>query len=768
MFCSVCGKQLEDGARNCPVCGTVIPQGYYGAADTGSGKRHVPGNRKRHVPGNGQSQASGNGQSPVSGNRQVPGTENGQIPAQDKGKKKKIVIIAAVVAAIVCIAVVCFVLLRGRSQDKVIADYETALNDKDKDEMLKLMFPKEKQKSGKQLFKDGDIDLVTWSVNTRNKCGNVELKLKSVEEADNRDKELKTDLDDILFDELGIKYDKLVIAQLDASGSKDSGDDLSEVILYKVEDDWYILPGCLQYVDTKRQREDIEQAKNIKSALEACLEDEQVRADMGSYINVAISVGDDLQYLPTSFRNAWDVNISGELKPRYTEYGACDYSFKLDVNMNITVYISSKESVDEWQIVPYIAEEYYTGEISDDDDKTDNTADKEFSYVRLVNENSPLLGYWQGEHCGVYIGYNTTGGTEGFTVYYVLGYQDYGILNHLEWTCSGGNSKIIFENENKDIESYTITVKDENNIVIEDYYDERYELTRQDFDESVREWYAGDWVGTGGGLTEAGDKCSLAVCDECGYLHNVDYAGEYHDNCVIELFNGLTLHYMFPRQGLYVDDFEEIRWYGETYTLKDGGGLYCESYITGDNYEYYEYVKADSEEAQRLEVFNAYKQYIKENHDIDNEYASYCFLYIDDDDIPELIYDNSADGSAAILLTYNDGVVREGSVSCRGFGFYYREKGNWFTYDNPHNMEGDGGAGHIQDGNVVTDHTFDYHVEFDEEGYGERVFTINGKDYSEDEFNDVWAQTIGSDGTEKELEGIEDTLEKAFETFYGE
>lgn len=269
-------------------------------------------------------------------------------------------------------------------------------------------------------------------------------------------------------------------------------------------------------------------------------------------------------------------------------------------------------------------------------------------------------------------------------------------------------------------------------------------------------------------MAETGEKCSLAVCDECGYLHSAGYAGEYHESCVIELFDGQTLHYMFPNVGLYVDDFEEIRWSGEDYRLEGDEGLYSDSYITGDNSEYYEAVRAGSEKAQRFEVLGAYKQYIIENYQLNGEYVSYCFLYIDDDDIPELIYDNSDDGSAAILLTYKDGVVREGSVSCRGFGFSYREKGNWFTYDNPHNMEGDGGAGHIQDGNVVTDHTFDYHVELDEEGYGERVFTINGKDYSEAEFDDVWAQTIGSDGSEKGLDDLEDTLEKAFETFYGE
>lgn len=53
---------------------------------------------------------------------------------------------------------------------------------------------------------------------------------------------------------------------------------------------------------------------------------------------------------------------------------------------------------------------------------------------------------------------------------------------------------------------------------------------------------------------------------------------------------------------------------------------------------------------------STYKKYLEENPRVDDSY-SYAFIYVDEDDIPELVVDTGVEASGCQILTYHDGTL---------------------------------------------------------------------------------------------------------------
>lgn len=127
---------------------------------------------------------------------------------------------------------------------------------------------------------------------------------------------------------------------------------------------------------------------------------------------------------------------------------------------------------------------------------------------------------------------------------------------------------------------------------------------------------------------------------------------------------------------------------------------------------------------------DAFIYYLENESDVENQ-EGYMLIYLDDDDIPELVECGIGEASGSRIINYADG---EASITqLRRLGFEYVEYGNilnnsngnmGFYYDNIYE---------IQDGvmTLIAEGTY-------EDEYGEGVYecTWNGKSVSEREYND--------------------------------
>ena len=112
-------------------------------------------------------------------------------------------------------------------------------------------------------------------------------------------------------------------------------------------------------------------------------------------------------------------------------------------------------------------------------------------------------------------------------------------------------------------------------------------------------------------------------------------------------------------------------------------------------------------------VLPAYKAYISENYG-NESYCVYNLIYIDEDNIPELLLDNSGDGRGTELLSYQNGKVFNSSVWCRGYGFKYLPKENIFYAYGVYLGDEFGMVAHLECGVLVENHSDD--LDFDVDG----------------------------------------------------
>ena len=97
-------------------------------------------------------------------------------------------------------------------------------------------------------------------------------------------------------------------------------------------------------------------------------------------------------------------------------------------------------------------------------------------------------------------------------------------------------------------------------------------------------------------------------------------------------------------------------------------------------------ITEDSQETSRVEVEQALQLYLEYINDLRNTaylndfYGSLSLVFINDDDIPELVIDRSYPYNGVIICTVSNGAVQTILAEGGGGGINYIEKGNKFTY----------------------------------------------------------------------------------------
>ena len=643
MFCVDCGNEIPDDSNVCPFCGVIIEDGY-----------------------------------------EMQGTK--------KSMGKYLFLIAGIVLAAVVVIVAGVLVLKGRSIEKTVEKYSEAVDEEDEKLLYKLMFPNKFRKDAKDLLRDGsnvleemndDVDDITYIG-----AEDADEKLKDRVEEIFDDEDLEIDYDDLKVVNLEIEYKK----------KKDKDDELYRMLAYSIGNKWYIVPGIVETCIEEWREEDIESAEKIGKAISAAMEGTSFYYDLKEYRGAAVDLESDLEYLPESVQTGLMEQLGKVPEIRYTWDGATGFVFVVN-GTEVTVYASSKTSMTEWQLYPSVDDAYYESNTDKEDGFISETIDKEYTYAKLISSRSPILGYWQGDTIGMYIGYNTSGGEEGFTVY--IQSQDFSehILNsYANYSQSGdcGYVQYVFSSDGTTRhDTFKISVEDSGvitlsvNEVATNYGDvlssKEYTLSSGEVGKNVLSSYEGTWIEEGGQylMDEMFEHTlELSCCEECGSIHKKDYIEAsfdcYHNNKYVSLYDGKTLHYLFPKEGLYVEG-AGVLYSGDMYTLMEGemeaGGYAMEggSYFTT-------YYPKGSVEATKSEALRAYENYINQDTQI---FLGAEFVCVDDDEIPECVvtcqYDEAMN-PRMYMLTYYDGEI--GVLDGHGTStFHLKENSNELCYE---------------------------------------------------------------------------------------
>lgn len=761
MFCENCGCDMPDNSKACPVCGKTVPGYEVSFADIQRMNQERDRRLQRY---NGQQN-----QKQMQDQKRMQDQMQNQRPNQSQKRKRekkpldkgaKIAIIASSVFVVAAaVTVVLLLTFMGRGRDRAFDMYAKFADNGDYDKLYKVMYPGDFQDEAEKLARSGEIfDLVSWNKDNVSRVRGDKFTLKDDQDVDSYDGDLRKDVEEHIFKPLGIEYTDLQIVDVtgqDGDSGVNKDGTLPNILIYKVDNNWYVLPGCLELVTTFRQNTDIASAADIKEAVNAGI-NAMSWGDVTVYEGVVIPF-EDVKYMPAAFADGVSSNLSDEPEIKHKKDGAVGYAFSIDADHNAHIYISSDAYMDEWDVTDGISDQYRSGERHSEDDSAMHKRGT-YSYAKLISDSSPLLGYWQADSAGMYVGYNITGGGEGFTAIYDFqaGNDDarregnYGIINmknisgdkidYQNWTCTGGEDLLEIKNSSDD-ETYlrlTINVTGDSSIRV-DKNGSSYEFTRTAITDDIRNKYVGNWIDDGGYET-VGEKNDVSLCSKCGYLSNSDELPHLcgADDNVIEIYNGNSLLYVKLSQGLWEDnehdddglDYRMITSV-EDYTLMKNGGLYRYYGITYEGWQDNTYVKADSDEAESLLAVAAYKDELA-LHDYGS--GKFYMKDIDGDGIPECIcyYDGYR---LAVLLTYKNGQVYVNDC-LHTYAIYISNSENGLL------IEGGASAGMgYWNEYKITDDGFEAVSNLSsEEGYNvdgiEDSWSIDGQNVNEDRYDD--------------------------------
>jgi hypothetical protein len=150
-------------------------------------------------------------------------------------------------------------------------------------------------------------------------------------------------------------------------------------------------------------------------------------------------------------------------------------------------------------------------------------------------------------------------------------------------------------------------------------------------------------------------------------------ADDMYSNPYVVLYDGVdTLHFIVPDKGLY---YEEgwIGYTGEKYVV-DGDMMGYEIYrVGGGGGSEAQLIRKGSAGADIAEALNAYKAYIDGTLNPEDCWEGYSLIYLDDDDIPELVAHGSYEAVGNLICTYYDGNVYQNQLSRLLFSYIPKE-----------------------------------------------------------------------------------------------
>ncbi len=728
MTCKNCGKEVRDGIAFCPFCGASLKEEPVVAVEPEKASEPVV---KKEV-----------------------------VKKEKKPINKKPFIIGGIAVAVIAVVVACVMLFAGRNIDKTIEKYMEAIREEDEELLLEIMFPKDARDDGEDWYADGAIDDLLEDMNE-------EVKSISVVNSVDADEKVSAMVDEI-FDEAGvdIKYTELKIVNINiqddlsihyVNGERiEDKKEVSQMIAYKVGNKWYILPGVFEYCVDTWQSEDIQSAEEISTAIQSALCSEEVYNSFQPYYDVVIDLESDLEYLPESVQTAIMGYLNSVPEIQHTYDGATGFSFVVSSNGIVTVYISTETNPTEWQVYPTVESGYDYGVV--DEIATEETpVNLEYSYVKLISEQSPIAGYWQSDRAGMYIGYNVSGGDEGFSVY--LQSQDFyfTLLHSLEdFSYSGGTGNIKFKgNTEYNNAIFDIQVIDEDTLKLvytdvkymnDELVNGEYIFKRGEITKETLSQYEGNWIDGGDVFSNFGyygNVKMLSYCDECGSIHDKDYVENeyncYHSSKYVSLYDGKTLHYIFPHEGLSIEGVGDVCYVGDSYAI-DGDMMQYDTYVHGGGGEEYVFFRDGSDEAKVAETLNAYQEYIDNDNNL-SEYASaYSLFYLNDDSIPEAMVTDATDGRmTGYIMTYSDGKVEALSLVCACDVKFQEKQNKLYVYSSPSDGYYGSSFYSLDNGKFVETDRFNYMEEF---GIPEDIITYqqNGNVVSEDVYNSELAE----------------------------
>lgn len=688
MICNKCGKELPDDSRFCEYCGAQVDEKVIKQIENEKKAQQQAENKEKmqqtltEVKDKVVDMAQDVHEKSKVATEVVKESAQG-LKEKSKTVNKKPFIIGGIIVAVVAAIVLAITLFVGRSVDKTMDSMAKAYAEQDDEKLMKYMFPSKAIEDIEDALKEKDIDIYEEFEKVFGKNTDIsDYKIVGEEEVD---EVLEKDIEELLDTaKLDLEYDSVKILVLSLNGNEE---DAVKLLTYKVGNKWYIVPGVLEYIVETRQKDDIRTAESIETAIQTSLSSELAYEGMEPYWGVVISL-DDIEYLPEGFRNEFSIAIKDEdISLRHTEDGATGYAFRITTDWNIEVYISSDTKMDEWRVCPEVDSDYYKG-IKDEVSGT--ALSSEYSYVKLISEQSPIMGYWQSDKVGMYIGYNVSGGDEGFTVYLQSQDVDFQLLHGYEgYTYSGGAGNIRLSKDASDYTAiYDIQVVDNDTIklIITDgrynidanteFTFKRAEITKETLSEFEDTWICG---GELFGMGSYGYAIDLVYCTECSSIHKKDHEdteGEsYHSNRHVALYDGKTLHYIFPQNGL-LSDFEGWTNYNGVNYKIEGNTLYEEVYghNGGGGAADCTYFREDSEQAQVAEALNAYQEYANNDSFLSENTRNIALFYLNDDNIPEAIVTDATSGrQRGYLMTYSDGNVETLWLEC-AYDVMYQER----------------------------------------------------------------------------------------------
>lgn len=145
------------------------------------------------------------------------------------------------------------------------------------------------------------------------------------------------------------------------------------------------------------------------------------------------------------------------------------------------------------------------------------------------------------------------------------------------------------------------------------------------------------------------------------------------------------------------------------------------------------------EKKKQKYLFKKFNRYVKVKEYDSGTYFECIFAYINDDNIPELILDNSGDGSGTMLLCLKKGKIVESSIWSRG-PITYKEKGNEIHVDSQYWNSDENGiifeVGHIEKNKYYVDKYLQETHYTDINGNETGGYnSINNHDVSKEEFD---------------------------------
>lgn len=640
MICRICGKELEDGLQFCDACGAPISQ-----------------------------------ESDMKTAEPIPEAGNTQEQVAEPGKKKKkllpfIIIggVALLLAFLIIVAVILFLIFgSGRDQMKAYKTYSNAYYAQKEHEMMTAVLPNKmvSQVEKELLQNNADAYYVLQSL------GAVEpVQDPVIAHSTSVDLDIQEKIIDLTYTyQLDITWDEMELIVVESESDPGMRDQL---IAYRVGKKWYVIPGILEYVAVSQQNADLAQADDIRTAISIALASETIYNDMKPYFNTNISLTDEYPYLPESFVNEIRNYVDLEKRPEYARNGANSFSFVIDDNGLPTVYASSDVRLDEWELYPNVSEKYFTGE------KTEQPVDgiasiyaPDYGFLKLQSADSPVLGYWQGDSAGMYIGYNTSVSDEGFIIYLVVnddsGVHIYNPISSEQIT--GGMGHIVYSGSS---DSGSFAWPDENTVVANVTYGYRGDsvtqtvtLTRQEMNLADIKSFEGAWK-TGADYAEfmGSEAVNYEIdCSNGCHAYRIDTDGNREELCshssesgakgtTIMLYDGFdTLHYVEPT-GFYEDSMMSYDY--TMFNFVDGNEDIIEfgsGHVGGAGGRGWLLYRVGSEAEIAQKALLKYKEYIDENS---KDFMGVELVYLDGDRIPECVVRHSPFGQdAAYVLTYN-------------------------------------------------------------------------------------------------------------------